>query len=239
MLGNEIDRKRLKQLDELLEKLGVTCGRMGLLDEALIHSSWAAENPGISDNERLEFFGDAVLKFVVSEYLLERFPNYNEGQLTEIRAVLVSSKTLGEVGIAMNLGKYIKVGRRVSMRPSIVARSMEAILGAIYLDSGLIQVQNLIIRLFGSQATSVDRDASKENYKAQLQELTQSRAQGIPVYEVTATEGPAHDPMFTVTVSVEGNVIASGKGQSKKAAEQVAAKEAFAKLAPEAISTGS
>jgi ribonuclease III len=235
MLGNEIDRKRLKQLDELLEKLGVTCGRMGLLDEALIHSSWAAENPGVSDNERLEFFGDAVLKFVVSEYLLERFPNYNEGQLTEIRAVLVSSKTLGEVGLTFNLGKYIKVGRRVSMRPSIVSRSMEAILGAIYLDSGLIQVQNLIIRLFGSQATTVDRDASKENYKAQLQELTQSRAQGIPIYEVASVEGPAHDPMFTVTVAVEGNVIATGKGQSKKAAEQIAAREAFAKLAPEAI----
>jgi ribonuclease-3 len=130
----------------------------------------------------------------------------------------------------MNLGRYIQVGRRVSMRPSIVSRSMEAILGAIYLDSGLIPVQNLIIRLFGSQATTVDRDATKENYKAQLQELTQSRAQGIPSYEVTTCEGPAHDPMFTVTVSVAGEVVATGKGTSKKAAEQLAAKEAYAKL---------
>src|SRR5438105_1671393 len=98
MTGVPEDRKRMKLLDELLGKLQVSVGRMALLEEALIHSSWSAENPGNNNNERLEFFGDAVLKFVVSEYLLERFPTYNEGQLTEIRAVLVSSKMLAEVG---------------------------------------------------------------------------------------------------------------------------------------------
>jgi len=229
-MTNPITPKRLKLLDELLSKLSVDCGRMSLLNDALTHSSWAAENPGQPDNERLEFFGDSVLKFVVSEYLLERFPEYNEGQLTEIRAVLVSAKTLGDVAASLNLGKYILVGRRVPMRPSILARSMEAILGAIYLDSGLIHVQNLIIRLFGSQATAVDRDEVKDNFKAQLQELTQSLHQGIPVYAVLGVEGPAHDPLFNVSVSVEGNLVGSGQGRSKKEAEQTAAKAALAQL---------
>lgn len=229
MTGN-IPAKRLKLLDELLSKLAVDCGRMGLLNEALTHSSWAAENPDTPDNERLEFFGDSVLKFVTSEYLLERFPNYNEGQLTEIRSVLVSAKTLGQVAQSLNLGKYILVGRRVSMRPSILACSMEAILGAIYLDSGLIHVQNLIIRLFGSQATAVDRDEVKDNFKAQLQELTQSMRQGIPVYAVVSVDGPAHDPLFNVTVAVEKAVLATGTGHSKKEAEQSAAKAALASM---------
>lgn len=222
-----MDPKRFKQLDELLGKLSVSCGRMSLLDEAMTHSSWSAENPGFPNNERLEFFGDAVLKFVISEYLLERFPTYDEGQLTEIRAVLVSAKTLGDVANSFQLNKYIKVGRRVSMRPSIMARSMEAILGAIYLDSGLIQAQNLIIGLFGSQATAVDRDESKENYKAQLQEYTQARGQGIPDYSVLAVQGPAHDPIFQVQVAVIGSTVAAGDGHSKKQAEQAAAKAAL------------
>jgi ribonuclease-3 len=231
MIASTIPPRRLKQLDELLGKLGVSCGRMALLEEALTHSSYVAENPGCQDNERLEFFGDSVLKFVISEYLLERFPDYDEGRLTAIRSVLVSANTLAEIGNELNLGKYIRVGRRVSMRPSIVARSMEAILGAVYLDAGLPYVQNLIVRLLGGRATAVDRDAVKDNYKAQLQELTQGRGQGIPLYAVVDTEGPAHDPTFKVTVAVADEVLASGSGSSKKAAEQAAAREALARLA--------
>src|SRR5215470_1193947 len=105
MTGSIITPKRLRELDELLDKLSVSCGRMGLLEEALTHSSYAAENPSLAQNERLEFFGDSVLKFVISEYLLERFPTYDEGRLTEIRSVLVSSNTLAEVGTELNLGR--------------------------------------------------------------------------------------------------------------------------------------
>jgi ribonuclease-3 len=222
---------RLRQLDELLGKLGISLGRMQLLEEALTHSSWSAENPGNQHNERLEFFGDPVLKFVVSEYLMERFPDYDEGQLSEIRSVLVSSKTLYEAGEKLGLGKYIKTGRRVSIKSSIVARSMEAILGAVYFDAGLFTVQNLIIRLLGAQATSVDRDETKENYKAALQEYTQARNQGVPVYKVVDTEGPAHSLKFTVAVSVGEVELGVGSGSSKKEAEQAAAKIAFTELA--------
>lgn len=223
--------KRTKELDQLCGNLGVTFGRLGLLHEALTHSSYAAETPGARDYERLEFFGDAILKFVISEYLLERFPDYNEGQLTEIRSVLVSDKTLADLANNLNLSKYILLGRQVQMRPSIMAQALEAVIGAVYIDLGLIMVQNLAVRLFGNQATTIDRDELKDNYKAELQELSQAHGQGIPIYEVDEVEGPPHDPLFHVSVSVAGTPAAKGSGRSKKAAEQEAARAALTALA--------
>ena len=225
-----LSARRLKELDDLLSKLHLSCGRMVLINEALTHTSYSAEHPGSPDFERLEFFGDAVLKFVVSEYLMDRFPDYNEGELTEIRAVLVSDKTLGEIARQIGLDRYILLGRQVQMRPSIMAHAMEAILGAIYQDQGLFNVQNLIVRLFGSHATEIDRDETKANFKAMLQEYTQGRAQGLPAYTVLNTDGPAHAPIFSIAVSVSGEVIATGSGASKKEAEQEAAKAAMDRL---------
>jgi ribonuclease-3 len=227
-----IQPRRLKELDQLCAALGVTFGRMHILNEALTHSSYAAEHTGIKDYERLEFFGDAVLKFVISEYLLERFPDYDEGQLTEIRSVLISDKTLGELAKNINLGKYILLGKQVQMRSSIMAQSLEAVLGAIYTDLGIIQSQNFIVRFFGNLATNVDRDDVKDNFKAELQEYTQAKAQGIPMYSVINVDGPPHEPMYSVSVAVTGSVIASGSGKSKKSAEQEAAKAALALLRP-------
>jgi ribonuclease-3 len=232
-----IQPRRLKELDQLCAALGVTFGRMHLLNEALTHSSYAAEHQGVKDYERLEFFGDAVLKFVISEYLLERFPDYDEGQLTEIRSVLISDKTLGELAKNINLGKYILLGKQVQMRSSIMAQSLEAVLGAIYTDLGIIQSQNFIVRFFGNLATNVDRDDVKDNFKAELQEYTQAKAQGIPMYSVVNVDGPPHEPMYSVSVAVTGNVIASGSGKSKKAAEQEAAKAALAVLRPKESAT--
>lgn len=232
-----IQPRRLKELDQLCAVLGVTFGRMHILNEALTHSSYAAEHQGVKDYERLEFFGDAVLKFVISEYLLERFPDYDEGQLTEIRSVLISDKTLGELAKNINLGKYILLGKQVQMRSSIMAQSLEAVLGAIYTDLGIIQSQNFIVRFFGNLATNVDRDDVKDNFKAELQEYTQAKAQGIPMYSVVNVDGPPHEPMYSVSVAVTGNVIASGSGKSKKAAEQEAAKAALAVLRPKESAT--
>lgn len=207
-------------------------GRLAVLNEALTHSSYSAEAPGAKDYERLEFFGDSVLRFVCSEYLLERFPDYDEGQLTAIRSVLVSDKTLAELAQEVGLSKYILLGRQVQMRPSIMARSMEAIFGAVYNDLGLFEVQNLVLRLFGSRATDVDRDEAKDNFKAQLQEMSQAKGQGVPVYVVENVEGPPHEPIFSVTVAIEGQEMGSGKGTTKKAAEQMAAKAAVDKIRP-------
>lgn len=224
-----ITGKRMKELDQLSASLGVSFGRMGLLNEALTHSSYSAET-GAPDYERLEFFGDAVLKFVISEYLLERFPDYDEGKLTEIRAVLVSDKVLAELANDVNLSKYILLGRQVQMRPSIMARSMEALFGAVYTDLGLITAQYLIVRLFGNHATAVDRDEFKENFKAKLQEFSQSKGQGVPVYSIVSVEGPAHNPTFEVNVAIDGEVMCSGKGSTKKSAEQEAARFTLERL---------
>ena len=225
-----LSQKRIKELDELQSKLGINCGRMTLLNEALTHSSYTAEHPGFTDFERLEFFGDAVLKFVVSEYLIDRFPEYSEGQLTEIRAVLVSDKVLGEIARSIGLDRYILLGRQVQMRPSIMAHALEALLGAMYQDQGLFHVQVLIVRLFGSHATEIDRYEAKQNFKAQLQEYTQARGQGLPAYTVLHTDGPAHAPVFSIAVSIQGEVLATGTGASKKEAEQEAASKAMEKL---------
>jgi ribonuclease-3 len=227
--SSPISPKRLKELDRLCLSLGVTFGRMGLLNEALSHSSYAVET-GTTDYERLEFFGDAVLKFVISEYLLERFPDYDEGKLTEIRAVLVSDRVLAELANAVNLSKYILLGKQVQMRSSIMARSMEAVFGAVYSDLGLITAQNLIVRLFGDHATAVDRDEMKENFKAKLQEFTQAKGQGVPSYTIVSVEGPAHNPIFEISVLIEGQVVCTGKGSTKKSAEQEAAKFTMEKL---------
>jgi len=231
-----ITPKRQKALDQLGASLGVTFGRMSLLNDALTHSSYGMET-GTTDNERLEFFGDAVLKFVISEYLLERFPDYDEGELTEIRAVLVSDKVLANLADSINLGKYILLGRQAQMRPSIMAAALEAVFAAIYIDLGLIIMQNLIVRMFGSPATNIDRDEIKSNFKAHLQEATQSQRKGVPEYNFVTVEGPAHKPVFEMSVSVEGSIIAHGKGPTKKAAEQEAAKKALAVLGPGLISS--
>lgn len=221
---------RRKQLEALMERLAVPCENLSLIDQATTHTSYAAEHD-VSHFERLEFFGDAVLKFVVAEYMLETFPKMHEGELTEICAVLISAKTLEQIGREFQLENYIRVGRNVPMRPSIVARSMEAVLGAVYMDSKFDNVRRLIVDSICSRAAEVSQDAVKENYKAQLQQWTQARAQGTPVYSVIKVDGPPHAPIFQVGVLIENKMIAQGEGASKKIAEQAAARAAFDKLA--------
>lgn len=227
-----ISSDRLRLLGRLEAMMGITFDNPALLDEALTHSSYVFDHKELRDYERLEFFGDAVLKFVVSEYLFEQYPTYDEGKLTEIRAVLINSTTLEEVSRVFNLENFMLISRGISVRPSMLAQSMEAILGAIYLDKGLDGAGRFIRDYFCTRADMVDRDKIKNNYKAKLQQFTQARAQGVPQYEVTQVDGPPHDPTFTVAVSVEKRRLAQGIGRSKKTAEQEAAKVAFSKLTP-------
>ncbi len=229
----KISAERQELLGELLSSLGLPISSLGLLEQALTHSSFAAENDGLVDFERLEFFGDSVLKFVVSEYLFKHFAELDEGELTEIRAVLVSDRTLEKVGRSFELERYILVGRGVAVRESIVARSMEALLGAIYFDSQFQYVSHFIVEHFCASALEISRDSVKENYKAQLQQLTQGRAQGTPIYSVQDVQGPPHDPLFNVAVLVGNKIIADGSGRSKKTAEQAAARAAVEKLKDE------
>jgi ribonuclease-3 len=225
----EKDTDRNAQLKRLAERLGVPCDDLTLLDQATTHKSYGSEY-GVADYERLEFFGDAVLKFIIAEDVFERFPDKAEGEMTQICAVLISAKTLEAVGKKFGLSEFIRRGRGVPIRPSIVAQSMEAILGAIYMDSKFDHVRDFILNHFAVLADEVAQDSVKANYKALLQEYTQARAQGTPVYSVIKQDGPPHDPTFEVAVSIGREQLGEGVGSSKKTAQQAAARNAMIKL---------
>lgn len=225
--ARKISSERAASLAIFQERIGLSFSDIALLDEALTHSSYSHDHPHISDYERLEFFGDAVLKFVVSEFLYHSYPKHDEGRLTEIRAVLINARTLESVAVELRLEEFITVARGVPIRSSMLARSMEAVLGAIYFDLGMEKARLFINRFFSSKADAVNQDRIKDNYKAQLQQLTQSRAQGVPIYSVLQIEGPPHDPTFTVSVAVANQPLAQGMGRSKKTAEQEAARLAY------------
>ncbi len=222
-----ISSDRSNLLSELQEKMSLKFKNLAFLDEALTHSSYSHDHPQYADYERLEFFGDAVLKFIVSEYLVHSYPKHDEGRLTEIRAVLINARTLETVALEFELANYMRVAKGVSIRSSMLARSMEAILGAIYLDHGMDSAREFINKYFCAKADAVNQDRVKDNYKAQLQQLSQARAQGVPVYSVLQVDGPPHDPTFIVAVSVANRAIAQGSGHSKKQAEQEAARAAY------------
>lgn len=228
-----ISSERTSSLELLQERMAVKFINLAVLDEALTHSSYSHDHPHYADYERLEFFGDAVLKFIVSEYLIHSYPKHDEGRLTEIRAVLINARTLQTVAESFQLEEFIRVAKGVSIRASMLARSMEAILGAIYLDQGMDSARVFINAHFSTKAESVNRDRVKDNFKAQLQQLTQARSQGVPVYSVLQVDGPPHDPTFIVAVSVANKAVAQGVGHSKKAAEQEAARLAYEIIGPE------
>jgi ribonuclease III len=206
-----------------------------LLAKALSHRSSVTE--GLA-NERLEFLGDAVLGLVVSEFLFKRYPEYNEGNLTKIKAALVNETMLSKVAYNHSLGQYIflspeeeKSGGR--LKPSIIADAMEAVLGAVYLDGGLGPAAKVINKLLLENFESLIKDESMFNYKGELLEKMQGEGRGVPKYEVVEEIGPDHIKVFVISVSVAGTRLGIGQGTSKKEAEQRAAKMALETLAKE------
>ncbi len=200
-----------------------------LLKKSLTHRSW--ENAGLA-NERLEFLGDAVLGLVVSEFLFGIFPNLNEGDLTKMKSSLVNESVLTRVFSRFGLAEYLylsseeeKSGGRE--KPSITADAMEAILGAVYLDGGLEKVSKVIDQLILSDYENFMNDKSIYNFKGELLELVQIDGRGVPRYEVIEEIGPDHEKVFVVSVSVESKTIGTGKGSTKKEAEQKAARMAL------------
>lgn len=232
-----IEKKRKIELDKLLKNLSLKCENYDRLDLALTHSSYTFENKlsSLENNERLEFLGDAVLKLVSSEYLHNRFPSYNEGDLTKIRAILISDNTLAKIAKKINLGKYLKMGYHEDKaggreRSSTIACSFEALLGALYLDGLKEDLENFLNNLLDEEVTAIDSSASKYNHKALLQEYTQANGQELPEYIVIGEEGPPHNKTFKVLVTVQGKACGFGLGKSKKIAQQNAAEVAVAKL---------
>ncbi|QEO15711.1 ribonuclease III [Agromyces intestinalis] len=206
-----------------------------LLLLALTHRSFAYEHGGIPTNERLEFLGDSILGQAVTVRLYRDHPDLDEGELAKRRASLVSSVALAEVGRAIGLGRYIRLGRGETLtggadKPSILADTVEAIIGATYLDRGGDEATALVMRLIGPLMRDASRFGAAMDPKTSLQEIAARKGAPAPVY-VVSESGPDHNKHFVATVAVGDLVTASGDGTSKKQAEMAAALEAWTLLA--------
>jgi ribonuclease-3 len=222
-----------RTLDELQQTLQVELDS-DLLLLALTHRSFAYENGGIPTNERLEFLGDSILGQAVTVRLYRDHPDLDEGELAKRRASLVSSVALAEVGRAIGLGPFIRLGRGETLtggadKPSILADTVEAIIGAVYLDQGGDVATEFVLRLVGPLMRDPDRFGAAMDPKTSLQEVAARIGAPAPVYTVTES-GPDHNKHFIATVSVGDLVVASGDGSSKKQAEMSAALEAWTEL---------
>lgn len=215
----------------LEERLGLTFADPALLELALTHRSYAYENDVLETNERLEFLGDAILNLCVTDLLYAKFPDYLEGDLAKLRASLVSEPALAEVATELDLGMAIRLGRGESQsggrnKPSIKADALEAVLGAVYLDSGITGIRKLIKRLFGARINNAVGKEIPKDAKTRLQEIVTRRHGILPRYRV-AGSGPDHAKQFHAEVFVNDEFCGAGEGRSKKEAEQAAAAEAL------------
>lgn len=220
-------------MTELSDKLEYVFRDEALLQTALTHSSFANENKkaGVLYNERLEFLGDSVLGMVTADYLFNTFPGMNEGQMSRLRAEMVCEKQLVTVAEYLGLGRFLRLGRGEELtggreRPSILADAVEAVLAAVYLDGGIENASRLIhalvIRPFNEGA-----EAGFQDYKTAFQELVQRKTGQVIEYRLQSEQGPDHDKEFVMQVTVNGRVRGTGAGRTKKAAEQMAAKDAL------------
>jgi ribonuclease III len=236
----------LSERPELLRpELAALAGRLGrswrdpnLLDRALAHRSWCAEVVGgepEESNERLEFLGDAVLGLVVTDHLYRTYPELPEGQLAKTRASVVDAVTLAEVATELDLGAGLLLGRGEAasggrQKSSILADTMEAVIGAAYLDGGWEAASELVLGLLGPRLAAAAEGPGGQDYKTRLQELAARAHDQLPRYEVRF-EGPDHARRFFATVHLGAKVVGHGEGGSKKRAEQAAARSAWEELA--------
>ncbi len=202
-----------------------------LLERALTHRSFAYENGGLPTNERLEFLGDSVLGLVVTDALFRGYPDLPEGHLAKLRAAVVNMRALASVARGLRLGDYVRLGRGEDGtggrdKSSILADTLEAVIGAVYIERGLPEASALVHRLFDPVIARSARLGAGLDWKTSLQELTASEALGVPEYTVEES-GPDHQKSFRATVRVGGYVYGTGEGRSKKEAEQQAAETAW------------
>ncbi len=216
----------------LENNIGYTFKNKGLLENALTHKSFLLKEKGFKNNERLEFLGDSVLGFAVAQYLYINYPELPEGELTKIRSTVVCEKSLFEVALRIELGKYIHIGKGEEAtggreRPSILSDALEALFAAIYLDSSINEVVELITRLLKDDIQKAVNDRDGKDYKTLFQELVQRDGKKTPEYEIIKEEGPDHAKMFTAVVKLDGKIAGQGTGKTKKEAEKQAAKNAL------------
>lgn len=222
-------------LAELERRLGVSFKDRSLLEQALRHSSYVNENPALGQsNERLEFLGDAVLGLVTAERFFRDAPDATEGEMTRARALLVWEETLSGLAGSLGLGEYLRLGKGEEgsggrHKSKNLARVLEAVIGALFIDWGLESSREFVLRLFDKEFAKLKMPAAVD-YKTRFQELVQACQQLSPVYELVSEVGLPHARTFTVAVKVAGRVLGTGSGKSKKVAETEAARVAWGTL---------
>ena len=224
-------------LEDLEQRIGYHFQNTALLVNALKHRSYvyAQQGNGIESNERLEYLGDAVLDIVVAEFLFGKFQDKREGDLTQMKSLVVSRTVLSRKAHSINLGKYILLSReersaRGFEQPSILSDGFEALIGAIYLDGGIEASRRFVERIVLNDFQELVSREDYVNFKSKLLELTQSKGCGHPKYLVHDEEGPDHCKTFSVEVTMTGESLGRGQGRSKKEAQQMAAKDALQRL---------
>jgi len=218
--------------DKLCALTGYQFKQTNLLEQALTHRSYSRQ----LNNERLEFLGDSILNLIISNHIYERFDAADEGDLSRIRASLVKEETLAQVARQIDLGDYIHLGGGELKsggfrRASILSDALEALIGAIYLDSDYAQTEAAVLHLYQKQLQNIDAGANLRDPKTRLQEYLQANKNSLPDYQVEQTTGKSHDQIFTVSCKLtELDMQSNGRGPSRKKAEQQAAQKILGKL---------
>ncbi len=232
-MSSILDRKSIEKLEK---ELKITFDNKKVVETALIHKSFKNENNNLTmkDNERMEFLGDSVLNLAITDFLFKNYSDYTEGELAKVKAVVVSEGSLKQKAEKLEIGKFILMGKGEELtggrsRKSILADTLEAIFGAIYLDKNFKFARNYIQNLFQSNITNIIKNEHVGDYKTILQELIQ-KDNKRPKYEVIDKKGPEHDLSFKVKVKLNNTTLGIGEGSSKKEAEQEAARKALKKL---------
>lgn len=224
------------ELDELQKLLNLKLKDLQLIKQAFIHRSYLNEvKLDVSSNERLEFLGDAILSLIISYNLYTKRPNDAEGKLTNLRSYIVRTKSLAEAAKKLKLGEYLKLSKGEEFsggrkNPQLLANTYEALLGAVFLDSGMKAAEKMVERTLLSLFTSELKQGPPKDAKSLLQELVQEKLKKSPSYKTLATRGPDHARQFLVGVYIGGKVYGRGKGSSKQEAESKAAEEGLKRL---------
>ncbi|MEK7545238.1 MAG: ribonuclease III [Patescibacteria group bacterium] len=218
----------------LEKKIGLTFKNKDLLKMAFIHRSYMNEHKdgSIGHNERLEFLGDAVLELVVTEYLYIHYPDHDEGEMTNWRSALVKGNNLANVALELDLGKYLSLSKGEEKsggreKPYILANTVEALIGAIYLDQGYEKVHGFIHQFITRELESIIKEGLHIDAKSLFQEISQERLSTTPIYKVLEESGPDHEKHFLMGAYLSEELIGEGEGTSKQKAEEEAAKDAL------------
>ncbi len=229
----ELEKIWIIELHKLEDSIGYYFKDINLLIQSLTHKSSILGSDDYSKcNERMEFLGDSVLELIISSFLYKEFPLYTEGQLSKLKAVVVSQSILASCSRELGLGEYIRFGVGETAtggkeKPSNLANALEALIAALYLDGGFLEAEKFVVRILRDKIFELDRDEMKRDYKTALQEYWQSISQKSPVYTVVSQSGPDHDKRFEIEVKLSGESYGRGIGRNKKEAEQRAAEKAL------------